>query len=87
MAAAQGAQAAEDFFFSRNVLSEGVRVKCSEPSTGAEGWCSLHDVERLKFLLEKVGLLRRVRAPQAVLRQHERAIQQRIRLQAAQGPC
>ena len=45
----------------------------------SQGWCSLEDVERLKFLLEKVGLLRRVSAPRELLRGHERAIQQLLR--------
>jgi hypothetical protein len=44
-----------------------------------QGWCSLHDVDRLKHLLVKLGLLRRVLAPQAVLRGHERAIRTRMR--------
>ena len=34
-----------------------------------QGWCTLTNVERFKFLLEKVGLYRRLSAPQALLRQ------------------
>ena len=44
-----------------------------------QGWCTLTNVERFKFLLEKVGLYRRLSAPQALLRQHERLIQRRLR--------
>ena len=50
-----------------------------------QGWCSLEDVERLKYLMEKVGLLRRVLAPRELLRGHERAIQQRLRQQSKKG--
>jgi hypothetical protein len=43
-----------------------------------QGWCTLTNVERFKYLLEKVGLYRRLSAPQALLRQHERQIQRRL---------
>jgi hypothetical protein len=91
MAAAHGKQ--EEFFWSRMVLSEGSLVQCDVPGdkkvnteTGEvemvgkrPGWCNLHDVNRFKFLMEKLGLYKRVLAPQAVLRQHERAIQRVIK--------
>lgn len=83
MAAAQGQD--EDFFISRLVLSEGSRLKCTirdSSNRSKSGWCTLTDVERFKFLMEKVGLYRRVLAPQTVLRAHERTIQQLIRKSA-----
>ena len=40
-----------------------------------QGWCTLANIDRFKFLMEKVGLYRRVQGPQALLRQHERRIQ------------
>lgn len=40
-----------------------------------QGWCELKDVERLKHLLQKIGLFRRISGPSILLRQHERAIQ------------
>lgn len=40
-----------------------------------QGWCELKDVERLKHLLQKIGLFRRISGPAILLRQHERAIQ------------
>ena len=78
MAAASGPAAIQDFFYSRLVLSEGSRVRCSDPEARQEGWCTLTDVGRFKYLMEKVGLLRRIHGPQALLRQHERQIRQRF---------
>ncbi|PRW56345.1 glycosyltransferase-like protein [Chlorella sorokiniana] len=81
MAAAAGPAAARDFFLSRMVLSEGARVRCSKPGMqfGQQGWCTLSNIDRFKFLMEKVGLYHRVHGPQALLRQHERRIQERMR--------
>ncbi|KAL6776982.1 hypothetical protein ACKKBF_B19730 [Auxenochlorella protothecoides x Auxenochlorella symbiontica] len=75
MAAAAGPTAVTDFFYSRFVLSEGVSVRCTDPETKLKGWCELKDVERLKHLLQKIGLFRRISGPSILLRQHERAIQ------------
>lgn len=41
----------------------------------SQGWCTLASIDRFKFLMEKLGLYRRVQGPQALLRQHERRIQ------------
>ena len=62
----------EDFFYSRQVLSEGVRLKCA--SNQEMGWCIVHDVDYFKFLLTKAGLFRRAREPQQILRMHEQLI-------------
>ena len=53
--------------------------RTSARTFAVQGWCTLTNVERFKFLLEKVGLYRRLSAPQALLRQHERQIQRRLR--------
>lgn len=52
--------------------------KCLSGLPPMQGWCTLVNIERFKFLLEKVGLYRRLSAPQALLRQHERQIQRRL---------
>lgn len=78
MASVHGAAAVDDFFYSRLVLSENSPVRCSS-ADGQDGWCSLSDISRFKFLMEKIGLMRRILIPQAVLRQHERSIQLRAR--------
>lgn len=91
MAAAHGKQ--EEFFWGRMVLSEGSLVQCDVPADNKvnketdevevvrerPGWCNLHDIDRFRYLMEKLGLYKRVLAPQALLRQHERAIQRVIR--------
>ena len=73
------------------LLSLGCRWPGTQPPTAfpracclallreVQGWCTLTNIERFKFLLEKVGLYRRLSAPQALLRQHERQIQRRLR--------
>lgn len=103
IAAAQGPAAAEDFFFSRMVLSEGARLRCTDPALNqqvrvsggsrrgrptsaqfpharvpVQGWCTITNVRRLIYLLEKVGLYRRMHAPSALLRQQEREIRRRM---------
>jgi hypothetical protein len=50
-----------------------------------QGWCTLTDVARLKYLLEKVGLYRRLHTPAALLRRHERDIQRMLRQAAGSG--
>ena len=78
MAAAKGAHAVADFFHTRMVLSEGSPVACSDlANPGRQGWCALQDVPRFIYLMEKVGLVRRVLMPQVLLRQQERAIRRR----------
>eukprot|EP00210_Caulerpa_lentillifera_P008089 g7723.t1 len=62
----------EDFFYSRQVLSEGVRIKCKHNEV--IGWCVVRDVEYFKYLLIKSGMLKRVREPQQILRMHERIL-------------
>ena len=61
------------------VLSEGSRLRCEDPENKQQGWCTLTNVDRYKYLMEKLGLYRRILAPQLLLRQHERQIQSRIR--------
>ncbi len=51
--------------------------------TSFQAWCNLFDIERFKFLMEKLGLYRRIHGPQLLLRQHERQIQRRLRAAAA----
>ncbi|KAI3436820.1 hypothetical protein D9Q98_006230 [Chlorella vulgaris] len=85
VAAAQGPAAVQDFFFGRMVLSEGARLKCIDPALKQQGWCTLTDVARLKYLLEKVGLYRRLHTPAALLRRHERDIQRMLRQAAVSG--
>jgi len=83
MAAVQGEDAVNDFYYSRMVLSEGVAVRCAKPVAGAagvvasseEGWCALTNIPRFVHLMEKIGLFKRVLLPQAVLRQQERIFQ------------
>ena len=80
MAAVQGHDAANDFYFSRMVLSEGVAVRCSKPDVGggaggSQGWCALSNIPRFIHLMEKVGLMKRFLLPQAILRQQERFYQ------------
>lgn len=53
------------------------------PAAGTQGWCNLFDVERFKFLMEKLGLYRRLHGPQLLLRQHERQIRWRMQAAAA----
>lgn len=78
IAASQGNESAiEDFFYSRMVLSEGSPLRCLHPSNG-EGWCSLSNVPRFTFLMEKVGLMKRFLMPRVLLSQHERAIQRML---------
>lgn len=48
-----------------------------------QAWCNLFDIERFKFLMEKLGLYRRLHGPQLLLRQQERQIQRRLRAAAA----
>jgi hypothetical protein len=74
MAAVQGEDAVNDFYFSRMVLSEGVAVKCAS-KLNAQGWCSLTNIPRFIHLMEKIGLMKRVLLPQAILRQQERVFQ------------
>ena len=50
-----------------------------------QGYCTLTDIERFKFLMEKIGLYRRLHGPQILLRRQERQIQQRLRRQQQQG--
>ena len=45
-------------------------VTCSSP----QGWCTLSNIERFKYLIEKLGLYRRIQGPQLILRLHERVI-------------
>jgi hypothetical protein len=83
MAAVQGEDAVNDFYYSRMVLSEGVAVRCAKPGAGAagglrsseEGWCALSNIPRFVHLMEKIGLFKRVLLPQAILRQQERIFQ------------
>ena len=79
MAAAQGRAAVEDFFYSRMVLSEGARIRCTDPGGLREGWCTLTHLPRFLYLMEKLGLYRRIHGPQILLRQQERAIQRALR--------
>lgn len=44
------------------------------PSTPLQGWCSLTDIPRITYLLEKIGLYRRIHLPAMVLRHHEQRI-------------
>jgi hypothetical protein len=80
MAAVQGEDAINDFYFSRMVLSEGVAVRCErKPDAsglvgGQAGWCALSNIPRFIHLMEKIGLMKRVLLPQAILRQQERII-------------
>ncbi|KAL4457894.1 hypothetical protein ABPG75_012759 [Micractinium tetrahymenae] len=84
MAAAAGPAAARDFFLERMVLGKGSRVRCGDPHRPDQlGWCTLSDIERFKFLMEKLGLYRRLHGPQVLLRQQERQIQRRLRAAAA----
>jgi hypothetical protein len=83
MAAAAGPAAVEDFWWSRMALTEGSPFRCANPADGRAGFCNVRGVERLKALLTKLGLLRRVLEPQAVLRAHERAIQALVAAGAA----
>ena len=39
-----------------------------------QGWCTLSDIGRFKYLMEKLGLYRRIQGPQLILHLHERAI-------------
>ena len=48
-----------------------------------QGWCLLTDIEHYKRMLTRIGLLRRIHEPSAVLKSQERAIQQSIAQQAA----
>lgn len=80
MAAAQGPEAAAAFFFNRMVLSEGSTVECQDPTTGKSGYCSLHNLPRFLYLMQKVGLMRRVLMPQVLMRGQEREIQRLLRL-------
>jgi len=78
IASSQGQKATMDFFYSRQVLSEAVSVECRDPATGKSGWCPLHDIPRLLYLLEKIGLMKRIYMPQVLLRGHERVIQRQL---------
>lgn len=78
-AASKGDSAVEEFYFHRMVLSEGAPIRCHDPTRGrGDGWCTLSDVPRFTFLMEKIGLMRRFLLPQTLLRQHERAIRRHI---------
>ena len=81
MAAKSGLKAVDDFFYSRNVLSEGAPVRCARADdySQANGWCALSNIPRFIHLMEKVGLMKRVVLPQEVLRQQERRIEKRLR--------
>lgn len=50
-----------------------------------QGWCNLTNVKRFKHLMLKLGLYRRLHAPAALLRQHERRIRQRLAAAAGSG--
>eukprot|EP01026_Neomeris_dumetosa_P040568 TRINITY_DN33500_c0_g1_i1.p2 TRINITY_DN33500_c0_g1~~TRINITY_DN33500_c0_g1_i1.p2 ORF type:complete len:190 (-),score=16.66 TRINITY_DN33500_c0_g1_i1:437-1006(-) len=64
---------AEQFFYNRMVLSEGSPIKCKRDS-GEEGWCSVEDVEYLKQLATRSGLMHRFFEPQMILRGHQRIV-------------
>ena len=49
-----------------------------------QGWCTLTDVDRFKTLMERLGLYRRLPMPQALLRSHERQVQERLRRSQAE---
>lgn len=70
MAANAGEQEAISFFYQNFVFSEGAPVRCAAKRPG-HSWCALHDVEKLKVLLERLGLFRRFTLPQQILIQHE----------------
>ena len=53
------------------------------PAPPYQGWCTLTDIPRFIYLMEKVGLYRRLHTPATLLRQHERRIQAQLR--AAEG--
>ncbi len=48
---------------------------CKSSPCLPQGWCTLANIERFKYLMEKVGLFRRIYSPQLILRLQERAIQ------------
>lgn len=73
MAANAGEEEAISFFYQNFVYSEGAPVRCAA-KRGGYTWCALHDIERLKVLLERVGLFRRFTLPQHILIQHEFAL-------------
>lgn len=60
-------------------------MRCADPASGRQGWCNLTDIERFKYLMLKLGLYRRLHAPAALLRQHERRIRQRMAAAASSG--
>eukprot|EP01025_Chloroclados_australasicus_P011382 TRINITY_DN14920_c0_g1_i10.p1 TRINITY_DN14920_c0_g1~~TRINITY_DN14920_c0_g1_i10.p1 ORF type:complete len:542 (-),score=55.17 TRINITY_DN14920_c0_g1_i10:436-2061(-) len=66
-------EAALKFFYSRMVLSEGSPVRCKLDS-GEEGWCPVHDVEYLKQLATRSGLMHRFFEPQMIVRGHQRLV-------------
>eukprot|EP01023_Acetabularia_acetabulum_P011464 TRINITY_DN1527_c0_g3_i1.p1 TRINITY_DN1527_c0_g3~~TRINITY_DN1527_c0_g3_i1.p1 ORF type:complete len:678 (-),score=70.91 TRINITY_DN1527_c0_g3_i1:363-2396(-) len=64
---------AAKFFYNRMVLSEGSPIRCKLDS-GEEGWCSVEDVEYLKQLATRSGLMYRFFEPQMLLRGHQRIV-------------
>lgn len=79
MAAAGGQKSIEEFYFTRMVLSEGSIVECIDASRSAVGWCPLTNIPRFIFLMEKLGLMKRILMPQMLLRQHEQRIVEEMR--------
>jgi len=60
------------FYYQNFVLSEGAPVRCRDSSQ--QGWCSLVDIEKLKVLLQRLGLMERFMRPQQILSRHEMEI-------------
>ncbi|KDD73134.1 hypothetical protein H632_c2500p0 [Helicosporidium sp. ATCC 50920] len=52
------------------------RAQAAEEGEAVEGWCTLHDIDRFKYLTVKLGLYERIAAPSVLLKSHEREIQQ-----------
>ena len=65
------------FYYQNFVLSEGAPVRCTDSSP--PGWCSLLAVEKLKVLLQRLGLMERFMLPQQILSRQE------VEMQAARN--
>ena len=76
IAANQGPEAANKFFYENFVYSEGAPTRCSGSGLFSKsGWCSMTHIADLKEMMVRMELFRRHSLPQVTLMRHEREIQ------------